>query len=172
MAIGTVYSDALEAQVGASNTQAAANLSRSKVLVAPFLWTCASEASGTVVNLCKLPKGARILKAEIVSSATLANSAQISIGLSGADNNGYYDDATFSALKLDGSANTVGTPVADSAAALKAAATQSTTIVGFALTTALGYLYETTKEVYVTATTSVGTIATEVVRGHVTYAVD
>jgi hypothetical protein len=172
MAIGTVYSDALESQVGASNIQAAANLSRSKVVVAPFLWTCASEASGTVVNLAKLPKGARILTAEIVASAALANSAQISIGLSGVDGNGYYEDATAAALKLDGSAVTIGTPVADSAAGLKAAAIQSTTKVGFALTTALGFLYETTKEVYVTATTSVGTIATEVVRGYITYAID
>lgn len=167
MAIGTVYSDALEAQVGASNTQAPATLSQARTVVIPFLWTCASETAGTVVNLCKLPKGVRIITAEIVASAALANSAQISIGLSGADNNGYYDDATVAALKLDGSAVTIGTPVADSAAGLKAAAVQSTTKVGFALTTALGFLYETTKEVYVTATTSVGTISTEVVRGYV-----
>ena len=172
MAIGTVYSDALEAQVGSANTQAPANLSRSKVITAPFLWTCASEASGTVVNLAKIPKGARLLFGEIIASAALANSAQVSIGISGADNNGYYDDATFSALKPDGTANSVGTPVADSATALKAAAVLSTTKVGFCLTTALGFLYETTKEVYLTATTSVGTISTEVVRGYITYAVD
>lgn len=172
MAIGTVFSDALEAQNGSANTQAPANLSRSKVIVAPFLWTCASEASGTVVNLAKIPKGARLLSGGIIASAALANSAQLALGLSGADNNGYYDDALVAALKTDGSSVTIGTPVADGGALLKAAAVLTTTQLGFCLTTALGFLYETTKEVYLTGTTSVGTVSTEVVRGYIMYAVD
>ncbi|WP_230685411.1 hypothetical protein, partial [Streptococcus pneumoniae] len=83
-------------------------LTRSKVITAPFLWTCASEVAGTVVNLARIPKGARLLTAEIVASAALGGTAQISIGIAGADNNGFYDDATAATLKTDGSAVTVG----------------------------------------------------------------
>ena len=182
MAIGTVYSDALESQVLAANKQAPGNLSRCSVKTAAFKWTCASEVAGTVVNLCLLPKGARILKCEIVASAALANSAQISIGLSAKDNTGIIDDGSVAsyndsgtALAADtvaGAAGVVGTTVADSGVCLKAAAILSTTIVPFAITSALGFGYETQKEVYVTATTSVGTISTEVVRGFVNYAID
>lgn len=171
MAIGTVYSDALESQVGVNNTQAPGNLSRAKVITAPFIWTAASEAAGAVVNLAVIPKGARLLTGTIAASGTLANSAQISIGLSGKDNNGYLDDvASGSSISTAGAA--VTTAQADSAVCLKAAAVQGATQVGFCLTSALGYLYEVQKECYLTLTTSVGTVSTEVVRGHITYALD
>lgn len=171
MAIGTVYADALESQVGVSNTQAAGNVSRSRVVVAPFIWTAASEASGTTVNLAVIPKGARLLTASVAASGTLANSAQISFGLAAKDNSGYIDDvASGSSISTAGAA--VTTAQADSTTCLKAAAAQGATQVGFVLTSALGFLYETQKELYLTLTTSVGQVSTEVVRGYITYAVD
>lgn len=171
MAIGTVYSDALESQVGASNTQAAGNISRAKVITAPFIWTAASEASGTTVNVAVIPKGARLLAGEMIASASFST-AQISVGIAGKDNNGYYDDALTSGLKTDASAVTAGTPVADSVAAFKAAATITTTKLPLFATVALGFLYETQKECYLTFTTSVASVSTDVIRGYITYAVD
>lgn len=172
MAIGTVYSDALESQVGVNNTPAPGNLSRAKLITAPFIWTCAAEASGTTVNVAVLPKGARIISGVLAASATLANSATLAVGIAGKDNNGYYDDATAAGLKTDGSAVTVGTPVADATAAFKAAAAQGATQVPFCITSALGYGYETQKECYLTLTTGTGAVTTEVVRGHIIYALD
>lgn len=172
MAIGTVYSDALETQVGVNATPTPGNLGKARVVIAPFIWTCASEASGTLVNVAVLPRGARLISGVLAASATLANSATLAVGIAGRDNNGYYDDAVTSGLKTDGSAVTAGTPVADSTAAFKAAAAQGTTQVSFLLTSALGYGYEVQKECFLTLLTGTGTVSTEVVRGHVIYAVD
>lgn len=171
MAIGTVFSDALETQAGSGATPAPANLSRSKLIVAPFIWTAAAEASGTVVNVTVLPKGARLISGNLIASASFG-STQISVGISGKDNNGYYDDASVAGLKTDASAVTAGTPVADSAAGFKAAATITTTKLPFLATIALGYLYEVQKECYLTLTTSAATAGTDVIRGEVVYAVD
>lgn len=145
-----------------------------RVRTANFRLVLASQASGTSFAVVKLPKGARIIGGEIAASATLANSATLAVGICGADNNGYYDDAVAGGpgYKTDGTAVTVGTPVADSTTALKAAAAQGATQVPFAITQALGYLYETAKEVYITLTTGTGTVSTEVVTGSVRYVVD
>lgn len=167
----TVYSDALETQVGANATPAPANLSRSNVRCAPWKWTCASEVAGTHVGLVKIPKGARLLSGEIAASATLANSAQISVGLAATDGLGFIDDVPTGSSTSTADA-AVTTPQSDSTTCLKAAAVQGATKVSFCLTNALGYGYETQKEVWLTLTTSVGTLATEVVRGHILYAVD
>lgn len=129
-----------------------ANLSQCRTVAIPFVVTLASEASGSDIALAVIPKGARILSGIISASATLSNSAQISIGLAGKDGTGYIDAAS---------------SVSDSVTYLKAAAVQSTTQVGFALTQALGYLYEAEKDLWLTATTSVGQVGTEVLKGHV-----
>lgn len=148
------YADELEDFVE-DGTRMEPTLSQCRLQVIPFEVTLASQAAGEDIALAVIPKGARIIQGLIVSSATLANSAQISIGLAGKDGSGFID-----------AANTVS----DDVAALKAAATQSTTQVGFALTSALKYLYKAEKELWLTCTTSVGTVATEVLKGHITLA--
>lgn len=171
MAIGTVYSDALEAQVGVNNTQAPGNLSRAKLIVAPFIWTCAAEASGTTINVAVLPKGARLISGVLAASATLANSATLAVGLAGKDNNGFLDDVSSgSSISTAGAA--VTTAQADSTTCFKAAAAQGATQVPFCITSALGYGYEVQKECYLTLTTGTGAVTTEVVRGHIIYALD
>ena len=171
MALPTVYSDAVQAQVE-SNTPAPGNLGRNRLMSAPFIWTCASEASGTVVGVARLPKGARLISGWIIASATLANSATIAVGLSAVDGSLVTDPATEAWYKTDGTAGTIGTTVADSTTCLKAAAALSTTKVEFLVTTALGFLYETQKELWLTLTTGTGTVSTEIVRGYINYAVD
>lgn len=159
------YSDQLQAYVE-SRTKMDTNLSFAKTYAIPFVHTCSAEASGSDIALAIIPRGARIISGEIVASATLANSAQISIGLAARDGLGYIDDvASGSSISTAGAA--VTTAQSDSTTCLKAAATQSTTKVGFALTTALGFMYEAQKELYLTATTSVGAVTTEVLRGYV-----
>lgn len=164
------YSDDLTALLPPLYAPMAPNKSGGRVRVGYFQVTLATFATGQDIALIALPKGARILAGLVVASATLANSGQISIGLMGKDGTGYVDDRTVSVPGIDGVA--VTGPVSDNVAGLKAAAVQGTTQVGFALTGALGYLYETAKEVYLTMTTSVGTTSTEVVKGHVLYVVD
>jgi len=159
------YSDQLESFV-TSGEAMDTNLSFCKTYAIPFVHTCSAEASGSDIALAIIPKGARIISGEIVASGTLANSAQISIGLCGKDGAGTIDDVpTGSSISTAGAA--VTTAQADSLVCLKAAATQSTTKVGFALTTALGFMYEAQKDLYLTATTSVGAVTTEVLRGYV-----
>ena len=174
MAIGTVYSDALEAAIVGTTgtfTIAKGNETRSKLVVAPFVWTAASELSGAVVNVAVIPKGARIISGSMIASASFG-STEISVGIAGRDNNGYYDDALAAGLKTDATAVTAGTPVADSAVSFKAAATITTTRLTFAGTTLLGYLYEFQKECFLTFTTSAATAGTAVIRGEIIYAID
>lgn len=170
----TVYADDLEAALPPLYAPLKANRMEGKVRCANFKWTCASEASGTTVAVARIPKGARLLSGSLWASATLANSATLAVGLAGIDGTGNYDQALASGpgFKTDGSAVTTGAVVADSTTAFKAAAAQGTTKVDFLLTQALGSLYETAKEVYLTLTTGTGTISTEVVTGFVTYIVE
>lgn len=170
----TVYSDDLEAALAPLYAPLKPNRMEGRVRCANFKWTCAAEASGTTVALVRIPKGARLLAGSLCSNGTLANSATLAIGIAGVDGTGYYDDALASGpgLKTDDTAVTTGTPVADATAAFKAAAAQGSTMVSFLLTRALGYLYETAKEVYITATTGTGSVTTEIVIGHVLYVVD
>lgn len=171
----STYSDALKTQIGtasvAPGAPAPANLSRSKMIVAPFKWTCASEVSGTSIGIVRIPKGARLLGGEIAASAALANSGTLAVGLAAFDGLGNIDDVPTGASTSTADA-AVTTAQSDSTTCLKAAAVQSTTKVGFCLTNALGYGYELQKECWLTFTTGAGTISTEIVRGEVRYAVD
>lgn len=140
-----------------------------RVRVSTWRLTLASQVSGTSFAVAKLPKGARIIGGIIAASATLANSATLAVGLAAVDGTGLIDDGTI--LQPDGGAAS-GTAESDQVACLKAAAAQGATQVPFAITLALGYLYKTGKEVWVTLTTGTGTVATEVVIGEVRYVVD
>lgn len=148
-----------------------ANQYRGKVRVSSFTLTLASQVSGTSFAVVKIPKGARILSGELTASATLANSATLAVGLAAAQGTaGQIDDTVGATVDVTGAAATG--PVSDATACLKAAAAQGTAKVVFAATQALGYLYETAKDVYLTLTTGTGTVATEKVMGHVIYVVE
>jgi hypothetical protein len=170
----TAYSDEITANLSPLYAPIKTNRMHGRVRSCAWKLTLASQVAGTTFAVAIIPKGARIIGGTIAASATLANSATLAVGLAGKDGSGNYDDAVAGGpgFKLDGTAVTTGTPVADSTAGLKAAAAQGATQVNFGLTQALGYLYETAKEVYLTLTTGTGTVATEVVTGHVFYAVD
>lgn len=150
-----------------------ANEHYGRVRCSNFKLTLAGQAAGTSFAMCIIPKGARILSGSLSASATLANSATLSVGLAGKDGNGYIDDAVESGRRTPANAAvTVGTPISDSITCLKAAAAQGAAQVPFAITNILGYCYETAKEVYLTITTGTGTVSTEEVWGHVLYVVD
>lgn len=148
-----------------------------RVRLATFSLTLASQVSGTSFAVAIIPKGARIISGVIIASAALANSATLAVGLAGAVNvagvaTGYVDDTAVgvATVTVAGAASTG--PQSDAIACLKAAAVQSTTQVGFALTQALGYLYEVQKDCFLTLTTGTGTVSTEKVTGHVLYSLD
>lgn len=128
-----------------------------RVRCAMFSYTFASQSAGHDVALCKLPKGARILGGAISVSAT-TGSMTLSVGLMGADGDGYLDAADSVADDVD--------------ILLAAAAITTTPKVALANTQALDYLYETEKELYVTMTTAAAAAGTQVVKGHVEYVVD
>ncbi len=163
------YSDEITANLQPLYAPIKTNVQGGRVRVADFTLTLASQVNGTSIAVALLPKGARVIGGVLAASATLANSATLAVGLAAKDGTGLIDDGT--AISPAGAAAN-GTPIADLTACLKAAAVQGAAQVGYALTTALGYLYETQKEVYLTLTTGVGTVSTEVVRGHVLYVVD
>ena len=147
------YSDAIEAYIadpsGDKLTQADQG---GKVHRASFVVTLASQAAGEDIRVATVPAGSQIVGGEIWASATLSNSAQVSVGLMGADGSGYVDRANSDA---------------DDVAELKAAAVLSTTRLPIAYTSALGFLKSVEKDNYVTLTTSVGTVGTEVIYGYV-----
>lgn len=153
------------------------NQHQGRVRMASFSLTLASQVSGTSFAVMIVPKGARIISGGIIASATLANSATLAVGLAGAPNiggvaTGNIDDtATGVATVTTAGAASTGSQ-SDAVACLKAAAVQSTTFVGFALTQALAYLYEVQKDCFITLTTGTGTVATEKVTGHVFYSLD
>lgn len=151
-----------------------ANEHYGRVRCSNFKLTLASQASGTSFACVIIPKGARILGGSLSASATLANSATLAVGLAGKDGNGYIDDAVVGGpgRTTANAAVTVGTPISDGVAVLKAAAAQGAAQVPFAITNILGYMYETAKEVYLTITTGTGAVTTEEVWGHVLYIVD
>ena len=170
----TLYSTEITANLAPLYAPLKTNQSYGRVRCSSFKFTAAATASGTTIAVAIIPKSARIISGSIIASATLANTAQVSVGIAGKDATGYYDDAVASGpgFKTDNTAVTTGTPVADTVAGLKAAAVLGATAVPFVLTQALGYNYETAKEVYLTLTTSVGALTTEVITGHVFYVVD
>ena len=156
-----------------------ANQHRAKTRMSSFNLVLASQASGTSFAVAIIPKGARILGGYIAASATLANSATLAVGLAGAPSvlggtaTGYIDDNLLGAtVATPALATTSTSAVSDSTTCLKAAAAQGTAQVPFAITQALGFLYETAKDCYLTLTTGTGTVSTETVTGYVLYAVE
>lgn len=145
-----------------------------RLRISEFTLTFASQVATTSFAVMKLPAGARIISGVLAASGTLANSATLSVGLAGVDGSGNIDDAliTGTGINTDRSAVTVGTPISDGVAVLKAAAAQGATQVPFSITQALGYLYETNKQLYITITTGTGTVATETVTGHCVWVLD
>lgn len=168
------YSDEITANLSPLYAPLKTNVSGGRVRIADFRVTLASQASGEDIAVAIIPKGARIIGGILAASGTLSNSATLAVGLKGKDNTGNIDDAILGGPGLDtaGAAVSVGTPISDNVACLKAAAAQGATQVPFAITMALGYLYETAKECWLTITTGTGTVGTEVVRGHILYVVD
>lgn len=163
------YSDELTANLAPLYAPLKTNRAEGRVRSCNFRLTLASQVSGTSFAVAVIPKGARIIGGELAASATLANSATLAVGLAAKDGTGLIDDGTI--IQPDGGAAS-GTAESDQVACLKAAAAQGTTLVPFAITQALGYLYETGKELWLTLTTGTGTVATEVVTGSVRYVVD
>lgn len=163
------YSDEMTANLAPLYAPLKPNQRDGRVRVSTFKLTLASQTSATSFAVATIPKGARILGGILVASATLANSATLAVGIAAKDGTGLIDDG--SAISTANAAAT-GTALSDLTTALKAAAIQSTTQVPFAITQALGYHYETQKEVYLTLTTGVGTVSTEVVQGEVRYVLD
>lgn len=146
-----------------------ANQHRGKVRMSSFSLTLASQASATSFAVAKIPRGARVMSGLIVASATLANSATIAVGIAAQDGTGLIDDGTAVSPAM---AAATGTALSDSTTAFKAAAVLSTTQVPFCITQALGYLYETQKDLFLTLTTGVGAVTTEVITGHILYVVE
>lgn len=172
--LGTVttisgYSDEITANRSPLYAPLKTNVQGGRVRVVDWTLTLASQVSGTSFAVAIVPKGARIIGGTLAASGTLANSATLAVGLAAKDGSGLLDDGT--AISPAGVVAN-GTAIADLTACLKAAAAQGATQVPFAITMALGYLYETQKECYLTLTTGTGTVATEVVRGHLLYVVD
>jgi hypothetical protein len=165
------YSDDIEANIAPLYAPLKTNVQGGRVRMAFFKVTLASQAAGEDIVVAIVPKGARILGGEIVANGALANSAQVSVGLMGKDGTGYVDDST-ATDRISYTSATVTGPLTDSVACLKAAAVLSTTLVPFAITMALGYGYEAQKELYLTISTSVGTVGTEIVYGVLYYVVD
>lgn len=163
------YSDEMTANLQPLYAPLKTNVLGGRVRILDWTLTLASQASGTSFAVGIIPKGARIIAGVLAASATLANSATLAVGLAAKDGTGLIDDGT--AIQPDGGAAT-GTAESDQVACLKAAAAQGATQVPFAITMALGYLYETQKELYLTLTTGTGSVSTEVVRGHLLYVVD
>lgn len=165
------YSDEITANRPPLYAPLKTNRSHGRVRCVSFTLTLASQASGTNFAVAIIPKGARLLSGTLAASATLANSATLSVGLAATDGSGEIKAAAQgTALTTAGASS--ATAESDAVACLKAAAAQGATQVGFCLTQALGYLYETQKEVYVTLTTGTGAVSTEVVTGHIFYVVD
>jgi len=134
------------------------NQQHGRVRLAVFTKTFAAEAAGEDVALCVLPKGARILGGEFIFSATLGGTATISFGLMDKAGSGFIDTLL---------------SVSDNVALLFAAtALTATAKQVLAATVALSYQYETEKELYVTCTTAAAAMGTQVLTGHILYAVD
>lgn len=133
------------------------NQEHGRVRAAVFTYTFASQAAGHDVALCKLPKGARVIGGNISVSATMGT-CTLAVGVMGADLSGFIDAAGSVADDID--------------FFLAAVAITTTPKVGFALTQALNYLYETEKELYLTMTTGTAAAGTQVVKGEIQYVVD
>lgn len=151
------YSDDLKNGVAPVYGPVKTNVQGGRIRVAYFQRTYATEAAGDDTALVILPKGARILNGEISVSAT-TGTATLAVGLMDRAGSGFIDAAL---------------SVSDNTAYLLAAAAITTTAkVALAATQALGYGYETEKELYVTITTAAAAMASQVIKGHITYVVD
>lgn len=166
----TKLSDELVANTYPAYAPLPPNRSGGRLRTGNFTLTLASEASATSFGVLRIPAGARLITGSIIASATLANSATIAVGLAAIDASGVIHRGTSGGKNTDGT--TVSADVSDAVALLKAAAALGATATAFLLTQALGYLYKTDKEVYLTLTTGTGAVTTEVITGHITYVVD
>ena len=151
------YADELEDFIASGSNRIPSLAGGTTVKNALAVVTLASQASGEDIAVFKLPVGTTIVAGALWASATLANSATLAVGLMGADGSGY--------ITAD------NTTTADDVAFFKAAAAQGTTLVGYALTKALGWNYTLEKDCYLTITTGTGTVATEVVWVQLQYCV-
>lgn len=160
MSVPTVFSDQMVKATGVEYLQLDPTQLHGRRRVSFFTYTSTALVAGSRIAVTKLPAGARILDGHWVLSATLGASTTLSVGLTGLDNNGYYDDT--------------GTPAADSDVNLLAAtASTGTTRVPFAQTVALLSGYKTTKEVYLVLATAGATLTAGVtVQGQIEYVVD
>jgi len=126
--MATVYSDqqtlknALAAGSGYSLTEGL-NATNARVHTHVATYTTTAVASGTVIELFTLPKGARILRGNIAASATLGASTTLSVGTDVA-----LTDEAGTALTTAGVANL-----------LAATATTAAFNVSFAATRLLGF---------------------------------
>jgi len=154
MPVPTAFSDQL-AQVQPPNyAPLRPNEAEGRVRLAYFTKTFASEASGFYMGLCRIPRGARLLRGCLYMSAS-TGSATIAIGLCGKDDSGF-----------------IAPGVADGPALCLAAQTMSTTEVPFLVTQALYQGYVTVKELYLTLTTGGAAMASQTLRGYLLYVVD
>lgn len=129
--MATVYSTQRARQVADGN-QYSNGLTEvgAKKRIAFFDYTTAGDAAGTVIELCKLPKGAKILGGSVARSA-LGASVTVKFGTSASDA-AFLAATDFSALG----------------------------VTAIAATVALGYLSETTAETLVIATTAGASLTT------------
>lgn len=128
-----------------------------RLRIAFFTIVFTTDASGTDVAVCILPKTARVILGSFWVSAS-TGTATLSVGLMDKAGSGFIDAAL---------------SVSDNVAFfLAAAAVTVTTEQRFANTIALNFGYETEKEVYVTITTGTAAMAGQTLKGYVGYVVD
>lgn len=153
MAITTInsYADTITSDTAPPGSDVPSRIGGPSLRRIYFQVTLASQVVGEDILIGVIKKGCTIVGGTHIASATLTGNAQTSIGLKGADESGFIDAAK---------------TVSDNVAFLKAAAALSTTLVPFAITQALGFGYTPDKDVYLTLTTSVATVGTEVIRGY------
>ncbi len=140
---------------GASATVVAGSKFRGKVRRSAFSVILASQVAGTY-GLCRIPAGAIINGIKFCNSATLG-STTISLGVVAADGSGSIDAA--------------GTQDSDSLAKFRADAVSTvTTGQSCADSIALGFMYETEKELYLVLTVATATApASGTLKGFIEY---
>lgn len=155
------YSDELTSVRAEGNAKLKPNELQGRVRMARFSFTTDDTlglVDGENVFACVLPKGARVLGG-VIKGEAMGGTADIDIGLAGADGNGYIDDDN--SVADDDDLFLAGGDV-DAAFNLT-----------FADTIARNYGYELAKECYLVVTAETGNWTTDKdVVGHVEYVVD
>jgi len=128
-----------------------------RLRIATFSKLWATEAAGTNIGLTVIPKGARVISGMVQVSST-TGSATIAIGVAGYDGSGFIDSAN---------------SVSDNTGFFLAAQTITTTAqVPLAATIAINSLYETSKQLWLTATTAAAAMAGQTMTGWIVYVLD